>query len=53
MLPLPVEIIGMLQPFAPAFRTCVWEWAKVLLVGAILAPGGRTVTSVLRVVGLS
>jgi hypothetical protein len=53
MLPLPVEIIVVLQPFAPAFRTCVWEWAKVLLVGAILAPGGRTVTSVLRVVGLS
>ena len=53
MLPLPSEIIGVLQPFAPAFRTCVWEWAKVLLVGAILAPGGRTVTSVLRVVGLS
>jgi hypothetical protein len=53
MLPLPVEIIAVLQPFAPAFRTCVWEWAKVLLVGAILAPGGRTVTSVLRVVGLS
>jgi hypothetical protein len=40
MLPLPSEIIGVLQPFAPAFRTCVWEWAKVLLVGAILAPGG-------------
>ena len=53
MLPLPVEIIAVLQPFAPAFRRCVWEWAKVLLVGAILVPGGRTVTSVLRVVGLS
>jgi hypothetical protein len=39
MLSLPVEIIAVLQPFAPAFRTCVWEWAKVLLVGAILAPG--------------
>jgi DDE superfamily endonuclease len=53
MLPLPIEIIPVLQPFAPAFRRCVWEWVKVLLVGAILAPGGRTVTSVLRVVGLS
>ncbi len=53
MLSLPSEIIGVLQPFAPAFRACVWEWAKVLLVGAILAPGGRTVTAVLRVVGLS
>jgi hypothetical protein len=53
MLPLPGEIIAVLQPFAPAFRRCVGEWAKVLLVGAILAPAGRTVTSVLRVVGLS
>src|SRR5262245_7352541 len=53
MLPLPMEIIDVLEPFAPAFRACVWEWATVLLVGAILAPGGRTVTAALRVVGLS
>ncbi|HUY24537.1 MAG TPA: transposase [Candidatus Saccharimonadales bacterium] len=31
----------------------VWDWAKVLVVGAILAPGQRTVADVLRVVGLS
>ena len=31
----------------------VWEWAKILLVGAILAPGKRTMTSALRVMGLS
>jgi hypothetical protein len=31
----------------------VWEWAKILLIGAILAPGKRTVTSALRVMGLS
>ncbi len=31
----------------------VWEYAQVLLVGAILAPGKRTVTSALRVMGLS
>jgi DDE superfamily endonuclease len=31
----------------------VWEWAKVLLIGAILAPGERTVTAILRVMGLS
>jgi hypothetical protein len=53
MLPLPVEMRTVLQPFAPAFRRCVWEWAQVLLVGAILTPGRRTVTSALRVVGLS
>jgi hypothetical protein len=53
MLPLPSEIITVLHPFAPAFSTRVWESAKVLLVGAILAPGRRTVASALRVVGLS
>jgi hypothetical protein len=52
MLPLPVEIIAVLQPFAPAFSGRVWERAKVLLVGAILAPGARTVTAALRVMGL-
>jgi hypothetical protein len=30
----------------------VWEWAKVLLIGAILTPGERTVTAILRVMGL-
>src|SRR5579884_3163553 len=53
MLPLPVEIITVLRSFAPAFSPRVWESAQVLLVGAILAPGRRTVTSALRVVGLS
>jgi hypothetical protein len=31
----------------------VWQWAKILLIGAILAPGKRTVTAALRVMGLS
>jgi hypothetical protein len=35
------------------FSDRVWEWAKILLIGAILAPGKRTVTSALRVMGLS
>jgi hypothetical protein len=35
------------------FSERVWEWVKILLVGAILAPGKRTVTSALRVMGLS
>lgn len=50
---LPLEIIGVLRHFAPQFRARVWEWAQVLLVGAILAPGQRTVTAALRVMGLS
>jgi len=31
----------------------VWAWAQVLLVGALLTPGQRTVTSALRAMGLS
>jgi len=53
MLPLPKEMIAVLQPFAPAFGKRIWERAKVLVVGAILTPGQRTVASVLRVMGLS
>jgi hypothetical protein len=35
-----------------AFSTRVWDWAQILLVGTILAPGKRTVTAALRVLGL-
>src|SRR6266567_3997018 len=52
MLPLPKRIIQVLRCFEEAFSERVWEWAKVLLVGAILAPGERTVTAILRVMGL-
>jgi len=50
---LPPAIIYVLRHFEPMFSERVWEWAKILLVGAILAPGKRTVTSALRVMGLS
>ena len=53
MLNLPIEMIVLMQPFAPVFSERTWDWVKVLVVGAILAPGKRTVTSVLRVMGLS
>jgi hypothetical protein len=53
MRDLPSAIIHVLRQFELAFSERVWEWAKVLLVGAILAPGTRTVASVLRVIGLS
>jgi len=52
MLNLPKTIIQVLRYFEDAFSERVWEWAKVLLIGAILAPGERTVTAVLRVMGL-
>ncbi len=53
MLKLPTEIMQVLRPFAQVFSERVWEWVKVLLVGAVLVPGQRTVTSILRVMGLS
>jgi DDE superfamily endonuclease len=50
---LPVEIIVLLAPFAQLFSERVWLHAQVLVLGAILAPGKRTVTSCLRVMGLA
>ena len=46
------ELVGLLQTFAPLFSTRVWPFAQALLLGAILAPGKRTVSSILRVLGL-
>jgi DDE superfamily endonuclease len=53
MRDLPQAIIHILRHFELAFSERVWEWAKVLLIGTILAPGKRTVTAALRVMGLS
>ena len=53
MFPLPPEIITLLANFAPVFDKRVWEHAVILLIGAILAPGKRTVTAALRIMGLS
>lgn len=52
MLILPPQIMTVLTPFMQAFSARVWDWAQILLVGAILAPGKRTVTAALRVLGL-
>jgi DDE superfamily endonuclease len=49
---LPTVMIRVLTPFAPLFSERVWQHAQVLLVGAILAPGRRTVSSALRAMGL-
>jgi hypothetical protein len=45
-------MVQVLASFAPLFSKRVWQHAQVLLVGAILAPGGRTVGSALRAMGL-
>lgn len=53
MLTLPRKIIYLLREFESVFSERIWEWVKVLLVGAILAPGERTVAAILRVMGLA
>lgn len=50
---LPAELMPLIVEFAPLFSKPVWEHALVLLAGAILALGKRTVTSCLRIMGLS
>jgi len=52
MLILPDDRVALLAPFAPLFAHRTWRYVPVLVVGAILAPGRRMVSSVLRVVGL-
>src|SRR3954447_24524343 len=52
MCDLPASIIRLLRPFEPIFSSRVWPWATTLLVGAILAPGPRTIAATLRVLGL-
>jgi hypothetical protein len=42
---LPTRMIRVLAPFAPLFSKRVWQHAQLLLMGAILAPGRRTVGS--------
>src|SRR5919112_16118 len=52
MLRLPACFAAVILCFAPLFRQHTWRHAQVLLIGAILVPGQRTVTSILRVSGL-
>ena len=49
---LPEPMIRLLTPFAPLFSRRVWRQVQVLIAGAILSPGRRTVTAALRVMGL-
>src|SRR5215217_1001845 len=49
---LPPRMVQALVPFAPLFSKRVFRHARVLLIGAILAPGARTVSSALRAMGL-
>src|SRR5215470_12252886 len=53
MLTLPTELFAVIVAFAHLFSKPVWESAKLLIAGAILAPGKRTITALLRVLGKS
>jgi hypothetical protein len=53
MASLPFTITVVIGAFTPLFSKRVFTLAKLLLVGAILAPGKRTVTAVLHVMGKS
>src|SRR3954452_20141718 len=52
MLRLPARFAAVILCFAPLFHQLTWRHAQVLLVGAILVPGQRTVTGILRISGL-
>jgi hypothetical protein len=53
MLSLPIAFRSALGVFAPVFSRPVWQHVKVLMTGAVLAPGQRTVTAILRIMGRS
>jgi len=49
---LPTEYIKLLALFSTHCSARVWSYAQVLITGAVLARGQRTVTAILRVMGL-
>ena len=53
MFTLPDAIVPILQPFSTLFQQRTWLKVQILLVGAILVPRKRTITSALRIMGLS
>jgi hypothetical protein len=53
MSALPTRFVSVIVAFSALFRQRTWRYAEQLLIGAILAPGIRTVARVLRVLGLA
>jgi hypothetical protein len=49
---VPSRLVDWLRPFKGAFTAPTWQHVMVLVMGAILVPGRRTVASALRVTGL-
>jgi len=50
--PTPPVLAGWMCAFRGCFSAPVWSRVLVLVAGAVLAPGKRTVTQALRVMGL-
>ncbi len=50
--PAQAKLAGWMAPFSGAFTAPTWQRVLVLLIGAILSPGRRTVAAALRVTGL-
>ena len=46
------ELADRPRPFATCFTAAIWRHVLVLVAGALLAPGRRTVTAALRVMAL-
>src|SRR3954452_5346054 len=51
MLPVSPILIHWLAPFGAFFTKPTWDRVLVLVTGAVLAPGRRTLTAVLSVLG--
>jgi hypothetical protein len=52
-VPVPSLLASWLAPFRDCFTAPVWQRVLVLVAGAVLAPGQRTVSAALRVMGLA
>ena len=52
MLIIPEEITAILSAFAPVFSHRIWDTVQFLIIGAILTPGKRTISAVLRTMGV-
>lgn len=50
---MPSVLMKFVRAFAPLFSKPVFKRVKVLVMGAIVSPGSRTVANALRVMGLS
>src|SRR5438874_9350683 len=47
-----LQLATWIQPFSHVFTNPTWQHVLVLIAGAILSPGRRTVAAALRVTGL-